>query len=131
MNRIALATGLLLCASVPAFAADVDRFAMEKTEGGYVRLDRTTGEMSLCREETTGLVCRLATDNRPAVDVDAMTRRIEELEKRVARLEGAPPAAGLPSEEEFEKTLSFMERFFRRFMDIVRTFESETPPQKT
>ena len=35
------------------------------------------------------------------------------------------PGAGLPSEDEFEQTMGYMERFFRRFMDIVTDLNRE------
>jgi hypothetical protein len=31
----------------------------------------------------------------------------------------------LPTEEDFNRTMSYMERFFRSFMGIVRDFENE------
>jgi hypothetical protein len=38
----------------------------------------------------------------------------------------------MPSEEEFDKTLSMMERFMRRFMGVVKELEGdEAKPQKT
>ena len=41
----------------------------------------------------------------------------------------------LPSDEEFERSLGYMERFFRKFMDIVRDMDKSDAgagiPQKT
>ena len=58
----------------------------------------------------------------------------------VAELEAAGrpiPDDVLPTEEDFEKSLGYMERFFRRFMDIVKDFDKDgarraaAEPQKT
>lgn len=118
-----------------ADAAETDRYVLEKTADGYVRMDRLTGEMSLCALQGSELVCRVADDDRKSApaDVEALTRRVDALEKTVAALQGGAPAAGLPSDEEFEKAMGFMERFFKRFMEMVRGFEKEndTAPSKT
>jgi hypothetical protein len=53
---------------------------------------------------------------------------VKALEDRVARLENSMTARiekSLPTEEDFNKTMSYMERFFRSFMGIVRDFENE------
>lgn len=134
MKNIAAASLASLLLVSTAGAVETDRYVLEKTATGYVRMDRLTGEMSLCAEQDGQLACRVANDDRKAMpDVDALTRRVDELEKAVAALKGvAPPAAGLPSDEEFEKAMGFMERFFRRFMGIVKGLEEESgSPQKT
>lgn len=128
-----------------AFAQDdPDRYALEKTDRGYVRMDRRTGEMSLCEERAGQLVCKLAADERAALqnDTERLEAAIEALEDRVAKLESglaAKPGDALPTEEEFEKTMGYMERFLRRFMGIAKDFENEpakpeappADPQKT
>ena len=53
---------------------------------------------------------------------------VKALEDRVSRLENSVAAKienSLPTEEDFNRTMSYMERFFRSFMDIVKDFESE------
>lgn len=131
--RLACATALTLIAT-PALAQDATRYTLEKTPGGYVRMDNQNGEMSICAEQSGQLVCKLAADDRKAYhdEIDRLTGRLERLETRVTALEGKPPALqdGLPSEETFEQTMNFMERFFRRFMGVVKEIEreNETPP---
>ena len=121
-----LAAGLALAASAPASAQQSDRYVMEKSAEGYVRMDRQTGEMSICTERSGQLVCRMAADDRDAFEseverlreaVDTLTARVDALEQKSA------DAGNLPSESEFEQGLSYMERFFRRFMGIVRDFD--------
>lgn len=142
MLRIAFACTALAAtvAAVPSSAQDAERYQLERTQNGYVRLDTETGRMSLCEERSGRLVCRVAAEEREAHDrdLDALAARIEALEARIAALEAArQPSAGLPSEEEFEQTLGYMERFFRRFMGIVNDFERrgaqqpETPSDRT
>lgn len=122
-------------AAAPALAQDVQRYTMERTPTGYVRMDNQTGEMSICAEQSGQMVCKLAADDRRAYesDIDRLTRRVDELEQRLGALEAKSPApaSDLPSEETFEQSLNYMERFFRRFMGIVKDFEreEETTPQ--
>lgn len=129
--------------SLPANAQGTDRYTMEKSANGYIRMDRKTGEMSICEERSGQLVCKLAADERSAFqdEVDRLQDRLAGLENRVAEMETAwrlNPQNVLPTEEDFEKSLGYMERFFRRFMDIVKDFdqdwrkgEPEAEPQKT
>lgn len=131
---LAACAGTLLATGVQA--AEADRYQMEKSGEGYVRLDRLTGEMSICTEQAGQLVCRLAADERKAYGdgIEALTNRVDALESRLAALEARPPATNeLPSEEEFDKALGFMERFFKRFMEIVRGLEGgdDGIPRKT
>jgi tetrahydromethanopterin S-methyltransferase subunit B len=142
MRHIAIAAPILLVPLLAggASAADVERFRLEKTPTGYVRMDTKTGEMSLCEEKWGELVCRMAADERTAVqdeierlqtDVKALEERVatvKALEGRVAALENSLTAKierTLPTEEEFNKTMSYMERFFRGFIGIVKDLEGE------
>lgn len=122
----------LFLAALPlaAHSQESERYRIERTGDGFVRMDMETGAMSLCNERNGELVCRNATDNGSA-DGDgakALIERIDALERRIAALEEQLPGAGanaLPSEEEFEQTMSFMERFLRRFMGIVKDLEGD------
>ena len=107
-----------------AYAEEAGRYTLEKSETGYVRMDTQTGEMSICEERSGQLVCKLAADERSAFqdEIDRLQAGIKALETRIAAIEANPllnPGALLPSEEEFEKSLTYMEKFFRRFMGVV------------
>lgn len=133
-----LAPALALAAFVPAVlaqepgAAEGERYRLERSAQGYVRMDTATGAISLCREEAGRLACAPAaeadTEGEVAAPDATATRlmaRIEVLERRIAALEAGGAAPGLPSEKDFEQTLSYMERFFQRFMGIVRDFDRQ------
>jgi hypothetical protein len=136
MSRLIASSLMLSLFALPALAEDTTRYSLEKTADGYVRMDRQSGEMSVCKETDGQLVCRLAADERDAYESSpaSLAKRVEALEQKVTVLEGggAKSHNALPSEEEFDKTLSMMERFFRRFMGVVKEFEGqEGGPQKT
>lgn len=135
--RMIILTLAALSASIASVAAeDLSRFSLEKTADGYVRLDKSTGEMSICKEQAGQLVCRLAVDDRAALadQVSSMDRRLTAIEGRLGNLEksGGRPIEDMPTDEEFEKTMGYMERFFRRFMGVVKELnDEENGPQKT
>lgn len=120
-RRFVALAALAVAMAVPALAQAEDRYQLERTRDGYVRLDTQTGRMSLCQERGDQLVCRMASEEQAAYDrdLDALQDKVDALADRLAALESRQPAANLPSEEEFEQTLGYMERFFRRFMGIV------------
>ncbi|KFB11183.1 hypothetical protein [Nitratireductor basaltis] len=112
--------------------AQDERFRLERTEDGYVRMNTQTGEMSLCREQDGRLTCAPSSETDDSSQM-SLQSRLADLEKRVEKLEAeAKPNTGLPSEEEFDQTLGMMERFFQRFIGIVKDLDAETdtPPNK-
>ncbi|MBA8877176.1 hypothetical protein [Phyllobacterium myrsinacearum] len=123
-----------------AFAEETTSYSLEKTESGYVRMNNKTGEMSICQEKSGQLICKLAAEERKAYEEDMadLKTRVAKLEDTVASMGKIPPVVrdALPSDEEFEKGLSYMEKFMRRFMGIAKEFEnddkaSKADPQKT
>jgi hypothetical protein len=129
--RIAILAGLGILAGVTLASAQdsVTRYTLEKTADGYVRMDNRTGEMSICTERSGQLVCKLAADERSAFqdELDRIIGRLDAVEKRLAAVETSPsaPDAGLPSEQQFEQTLTFMERFVRRFIDVAKDIDKD------
>ena len=115
----ALALVVLLLVPTTAFAQDADRYRLERTDSGFARIDTATGEVSTCTETGDQLVCRMAADERAALQV-----RLDELEERVALLEESGTGANrMPSDAEIDRALGLMERFMRGFVGIVREME--------
>lgn len=138
MRRALLLVPVLLAsANAPLQAEEAGRYKLEKSATGYVRMDTQTGEMSICEERDGQLVCKLAADERTAFqdELDRLQAKLTGLEQRLAAMENNPvlkPQNLLPSEEEFQRSLGYMERFFRKFLDIVKDMDKESaPPQKT
>ncbi|MBW8465789.1 hypothetical protein [Acidovorax sp.] len=129
-----IATGL----AAPALAEDTDvaRFALEKTDGGFVRLDRKTGALTLCQESDGTLTCRMAADERAAYEEDLarLEKRVEALEKSLSTGRPLANAEPLPSDEEVERSIGIMERFMRSFFGLVEEFKQQeegVTPDKT
>lgn len=124
------AAGAAIALAAPASADEAGRYRLERTDGGFVRMDTLTGQMSFCTQQAAELDCKAASDGRPAAaaEIDRLSSRVEALEKRLAGMEAGKPQNALPTEEEFERTMGFMERFFRRFIGIVQDFQPEQKP---
>jgi hypothetical protein len=126
MFRLPLAVLPLVLLTAPAGAGDgaggsaSERFSFQPGEGGgYLRLDRTTGAVSFCSAKEAFAVCRLGADERATLEAE-----IARLREENARLKASQAPSALPGEEEFERALSFTERFLRR---IMRLFKEEAP----
>jgi hypothetical protein len=135
MKALSFAILPLLFLSGSAFAEDAARFTLEKTADGYVRMDKTTGEMSICTQQSDQLVCRIAADDRVAMEdeIARLDGRLTKLEDKMAAADksGALSNSTLPTDEEFEKSMTLMEKFFRRFMGVVKDLNEDGTPQKT
>jgi hypothetical protein len=119
-----------------ARAEEVDRYRLEKTENGYIRMDTRTGEVSTCEETTGKLVCRIAPDERLALqdEIERLQAKLDALDQRVAKLEAQPaiPKVLVPSDEDVDKSLDLMEKFFHRFMGIMKEMDNkDAQPQRT
>lgn len=146
-RHLVVFTSLALLMQAPAQAEDAQagdssRYRLEKSADGYVRMDTQTGAMSTCKESNGQLVCRMAADERSAFqdEIDRLQTSTRALDERVSRLENSLASrleSSLPSEEDFNKTMGYMERFLRGFMDIVKDMNKDEPgtpkpePQKT
>jgi len=130
-RALLLVPAFLASAAFSARAEEAARYTLEKSPTGYVRMDTRTGEMSICEERSSQLVCKLAADERTAFqdEIDRLQGKLTAFEQRLVALENSPilkPQNLLPSEEEFERSLGYMERFFRKFMDIVKDMDKES-----
>lgn len=131
MTRFAMlsvpALALLISGQALSQEPIANRFTMEKTENGFVRMDTLTGEMSICTEKSGQLVCRLSADERRAFE-----QTLSELSARVAALEQrldafAPPAGPneIPDEAELDHAIGVMEKMMRRFFGMVEELQKE------
>lgn len=130
LKHILIPAALVSLVAASAWSEETDRYRLEKSANGYVRMDTQTGAMSICEERSGQLVCKMAADERAALqdEVDRLQSSVKALDERVAKLENSLSArleSKLPSEEDFNKTMSYMERFLRGFMDIVKDMDKE------
>lgn len=146
-SRALLMTGLaLVVTTVAAGAADrPGRFTMSPAEGGgFVRLDTETGAMTICRPERAELVCKPAVGNDLAgpdeaerlrkenLALKAEIRRLEELvlpaergpdSKPANPGEAKPPVFQLPTEQDIDRAMTYLERLLKRFQERMKDLE--------
>lgn len=141
MTRFAMLSvpALVLLMSAPAITQEpiANRFTLEKTENGFVRMDTLTGEMSICSEKAGQLVCRLSADERRAFEetLSDLSARVTALEQRLDTV--APPSGmnDIPDEVELDRALGAMEKMMRRFFGMVEELKRDfddtpaTPPE--
>jgi hypothetical protein len=124
---------VLLASLAPGLAraeeAGAGRYTMSPTQDGYLKLDTRTGDVTECRRSDQGYRCMLSPDERTALQAEIDRLAGENAGLRQALQDkgvAPPPAVGrtpggtVPSDQEFDRALSLMERFMRRFMAIVR-----------
>lgn len=125
-TMLSLAVLSLPITAAVAQEANPDRYSLERSEGGFVRLDRQTGAVTLCTEADGALTCRMAADERAAYDADLarLEKRVEALESQIA---GAMPgkSGDMPSDAEIDRSIGIMERFMRAFFNLVQEFQGE------
>ena len=144
--RKAILSGLTIAATLAiptAHAENSGRYVFDKSENGIVRLDTQTGEMSTCEQKAGQLTCRPAAEEKQASEseIERLNQKVDRLEKQLADLENrvVSPKDLLPSDEQVDRTLGIMERFFRRFLDVVKDFDNtfrqdqqpQAAPEKT
>ena len=121
------------------------RYGFHRVDDSFVRLDGRTGQVSVCGRESNGWTCRAVPDERAALEEaigrlqgdNAMLKR-ELLARGLPLPSGikadppavkdpdkakpadpAPPAAKLPSDAEFDRIMSFVERVWRRLVEMM------------
>jgi hypothetical protein len=148
MNRTRLPALAVLAAlaALPASAETRDapgRFTMQPIEGGFMRLDTQTGAVSMCRPDTGKLIlCQPAQDKQQSLEkeIERLSAENIELKAEVKRLQetaGLAPPPGppgekfqLPSEEDVDSALDYLERMVKKFRDRLRNLEEDTAPKK-
>ncbi len=143
LQHILIPAALVSMVAASAQSEETERYRLEKSATGYVRMDTQTGAMSLCEERSGQLVCKMAADERAAFqdEIDRLQTSVKALDDRVAKLENSLSArveSSLPSEEDFNRTLGYMERFLRSFMNIAKDLNGQNdggagkpPPDRT
>ena len=135
MTRFAMlsVSALSLLVSGQALSQEpiANRFTMEKTENGFVRMDTLTGEMSICTEKAGQLVCRLSADERRAFEdsLSDLSARVAELERRLDAIAPFDSGDGIPDEAELDRALGVMEKMMRRFFGMVEELKKEFDDQ--
>jgi hypothetical protein len=116
------------------------RYSFHAMADGVLRLDTGTGQVSRCIRSDAGWTCRAVPDERSSLESEIARLQGEnatlkkELLARGLPLPGvpSPPAARpgepelkLPSDAEVDKVISFLERAWRRLLEMGREVQKD------
>jgi hypothetical protein len=117
------------------------RFAFNQVQDGFLRLDTRTGQVSVCSKRNAGWACETVPDERTALEAE-----IARLQRETATLKtemiarGVPLPGGvardsssvkpqielkLPSDAEIDRLMTFMERIWRRLIEMVQSVQKD------
>jgi|GEM_PF-1993727 len=105
----AVAMAVLSGAGQTAWAEEAvaaPRYSLQKVTAGYLRIDRKTGQVSHCREQRTGWVCRLVADDRTTLlsEIERLRKEIAGLRNPGSASQEASPAAPRQKQDNPAKT---------------------------
>jgi hypothetical protein len=107
------------------------RFTFHRTDDGFLRLDGRSGEVSICARRPDGWSCqeRLALEGEIArLQAENAALKKELLAHDLALPSGVKPDAAakageprisLPSDADINEVMTFVEKVWKRFVDII------------
>ena len=117
------------------------RFTFNQTQDGLLRLDTRTGQVSVCTRRTVGWACQVVPDERAALETEIGRLQNENAtlkKEMIAR--GVPLPGGLkadprpaqpqvelklPSDADIDRLMAFMEKIWRRLIDMVQSMQKD------
>jgi hypothetical protein len=146
MRLLALAFTLLLAhfavASAQTATPDSEngRYSFYPVADGVLRLDTRTGQISQCSRSDAGWACKVVPDERSALETEIARLQGEnaalkkQLLARGLPVPGAPgpsiaqpddPELKLPSDADVDKVISFLEKVWRRLIEMGRSVQKD------
>src|SRR5262245_15173775 len=111
------------------------RFLFNPVADGVLRLDTRTGQVSECGRSDAGWACKLVPDERSALEMEIARLQEENTRLKKELLDRGPPIPDgsgpspakpsdpelkLPSDAELDKVISFLEKAWRRLIEMGR-----------
>jgi hypothetical protein len=124
------------------------RFSFHRADdGGYLRLDGRSGQVSMCQRRTTGWQCQLVPDERTALEAeisrlqsDNAVLKKELLSRNLPLPDGMRPdqpgsksqvpksqvqRPQLPDDAELNRIMGVMEKIWRRMVEMIQSVQRD------
>jgi hypothetical protein len=124
------------------------RFTFHRTDDGYVRLDGRSGQVSICSRRPAGWLCQAVPDERAALEGEIARLQSDNaaLKKELvahdlplpsgikpepppAKVE--PPRPPLPNDAHFKQVVGFIEKVWRRVVEMIANVQRDVWKNKT
>jgi hypothetical protein len=120
--------------------AESGRYSFNPVADGVLRLDIRSGQVSHCSRSDAGWACKVVPDERSALETEIARLQGEnatlkkELLARGLPVPGVPsppvakpgdPELKLPSDAEVDKVISFLEKVWRRLIEMGREAQKD------
>jgi hypothetical protein len=106
------------------------RYSFNPVGDGVLRLDTRTGQVSHCSRNDTGWACKVVPDERSALETEIARLQSDNATlKKELLARGLPsprePELKLPSDAEVDKVISFLEKVWRRLIEMGRNVQKD------
>src|SRR5262245_39849109 len=119
------------------------RYTFKSMDDGYLRLDGRSGQVSICTRRAVGWACQAVPDERAALEAEIIRLQGEnvalkrELVARNIPLPGLvkpepppstkpdEPRVTLPDDADLNKVMSFVEKVWRRLVEMIVTLQKD------
>ena len=116
------------------------RYSFSAVADGVLRLDTRTGQVSQCSRSDAGWACRAVPDERLALETEIVCLQDENATLKKELLSRGLPIPGLsgptgakpgepdlklPSDAEVDRVISFLEKFWRRLIEMGRNVQKD------
>jgi hypothetical protein len=145
-----MALALSVSADAQTPGKDHGRYTMSPTKDGFLRLDTETGAVAICAQSGSGWACNSVADHTSAPSSSELSRledenrelkdRVKELEANLEAnapppgspppAEGPPGATELPTEEQVDQALDYLEHVYKKIRDRIKKLD-EPPSEGT
>lgn len=122
--------------------SDDSRYTFNRVDDGYLRLDGRTGQVSICARRPVGWTCEAVPDERAALEAEIARLQGEntavkkELLARNLPLPGTvkpepptverdEPRLQLPDDADLNKVMNFIEKVWRRLVEMIATLQKD------
>ena len=115
------------------------RYTFNRVDDGYLRLDGRTGQVSLCLQRPAGWACQAVPDERTALEAEIARLQAENaaIKKEFnlplpGTIKPEAPAASpddprlqLPNDADLNKVMNFVEKVWRRLLEMMATVHKD------